>query len=573
MSASPEYERLLKKPALKWSISEVALWLDFVQFKEYKIEFLENCISGAELADLGSDDLVALGVSRLGHRKRLVNLIAQLFQQDGSGGGGDTDSVHSGSSRSSRNSRSSSSSSSSKGGKITCKCMYKGETQALSISRTASLNQLKRKIKREFGRSMQLKYEDEDGDKISLRKDRHLRTAMKNCEGGVLRIHCRAVRNQTAAKASERELKLLDSMIDAIVVIDEEGLILHFNVAATKMFGWSKRDVVNRPVTILMPEEHARVHHKYVQRYVETGHGDVMNKGRRVQAKRKSGELFDVYLTLSESKTRHGARTFTGTLQDMSNKAADDFYEGDVTSQFTLLDNLLQASLCIDPKGTVVFINREACQLLGYQRTEVLNQNVKMLMTGKDSAEHDRYLADYARTGEKHVIGTGRDVVAQKRDGTLIPVRLSVTEARYGTKTLFTGMLAPTADTQKAVGDAGALLRREREVLQDLLIPAVIMDEEANIQMLNEAALDLWGYELTEVVGRNVKMLMPAEVAKHHDGYVKKFLETGKGTVFGVGREVNVLTKEKKEMPVRLSVTKKRDESGKYIFTGIVQQR
>jgi PB1 domain len=90
---------------------------------------------------------------------------------------------------------------------------YKRDVQKLRISKTCSLKRLKRKIKGEFGRHMNLKYRDEDGDRISLRKDRHLRTAIKSLgPSNTLRITCTPAKNRSA-KASERELKLLDSMV------------------------------------------------------------------------------------------------------------------------------------------------------------------------------------------------------------------------------------------------------------------------------------------------------------------------------------------------------------------------
>jgi PB1 domain len=91
--------------------------------------------------------------------------------------------------------------------------------QKLRILKTCSLNRLKRKIKSEFGRHMDLKYRDEDGDRISLRKDRHLRTAIKSMgPSNTLRISCTAAKNRSA-KASERELKLLDTMVVGVLFV------------------------------------------------------------------------------------------------------------------------------------------------------------------------------------------------------------------------------------------------------------------------------------------------------------------------------------------------------------------
>ena len=86
-----------------------------------------------------------------------------------------------------------------------------------------------------------------------------------------------------------------------------------------------------------------------------------------------------------------------------------------------------------------------------------------------------------------------------------------------------------------------------------------------------QAAEQLWGYKLTEVVGRNVKMLMPAPDRDRHDSYVKRYLETGKHRVLGMGRDVVALQKDGSILAIRLSVAEKRDGE-RHIFTGIAQQ-
>ena len=86
-----------------------------------------------------------------------------------------------------------------------------------------------------------------------------------------------------------------------------------------------------------------------------------------------------------------------------------------------------------------------------------------------------------------------------------------------------------------------------------------------------QAAEQLWGWKLPEVVGRNVKMLMPNPERDRHDGYLKRYLETGKQRVFGMGRDVTAVHKDGTVLPVRLSVSEKRD-GAKHIWTGIVQK-
>ncbi len=84
----------------------------------------------------------------------------------------------------------------------------------------------------------------------------------------------------------------------------------------------------------------------------------------------------------------------------------------------------------IDGHGTILQLNDFTLRMLGYEREEVLGRNVKMLMPAQWAVHHDGYLAHYQLTGEKKVIGSGREVAAQHKDGTHIPVHLAVSEVQ-----------------------------------------------------------------------------------------------------------------------------------------------
>lgn len=95
-----------------------------------------------------------------------------------------------------------------------------------------------------------------------------------------------------------------------------------------------------------------------------------------------------------------------------------------------IIENAAAGILRIDGYGHVLQLNDSALQMLGYAREEVLGRNVKMLMPERWASQHDGYLSAYQTTGEKHVIGIGREVAALHKDGTHIPVHLAVSEVQ-----------------------------------------------------------------------------------------------------------------------------------------------
>src|SRR5215471_14592819 len=91
-----------------------------------------------------------------------------------------------------------------------------------------------------------------------------------------------------------------------------------------------------------------------------------------------------------------------------------------------LLDAAVDAVVMIDHRGVVTVFNRSAERLFGYAAAEVVGNNVSMLMPAPWRAEHDGYLERYERTGVPHIIGVGREVEGQRKDGSCFPAFLSV---------------------------------------------------------------------------------------------------------------------------------------------------
>ena len=84
----------------------------------------------------------------------------------------------------------------------------------------------------------------------------------------------------------------------------------------------------------------------------------------------------------------------------------------------------------IDSSGTVLLYNAACEQMFGYSAEEVLGNNVKLLMTRSDRKHHDTYIRNYLRSGTARIIGIGRDVTGRRKDGSTVPIRLSVGELR-----------------------------------------------------------------------------------------------------------------------------------------------
>jgi two-component system, LuxR family, sensor kinase FixL len=107
----------------------------------------------------------------------------------------------------------------------------------------------------------------------------------------------------------------------------------------------------------------------------------------------------------------------------------------------TLIEVAVDGIMVIDEMGLIQVYN-EACErMFGYRAAEVLGQNVKILMPPPYHAEHDEYLAHYRETGERRIIGIGREVVGRRKNGTTFAMYLSVGEGRFDGRRIFLGIV------------------------------------------------------------------------------------------------------------------------------------
>lgn len=122
---------------------------------------------------------------------------------------------------------------------------------------------------------------------------------------------------------NERRLRsLLDSVSDAVITIDQTGIVKSFNSVAEKTFGYKADEVVGNNISMLMPSPDRENHDRYIQNYIETGTSTIIDKGRVVTGLRKDGSCFDLHLEVSEWKTDTGERLFSGIMWDVSEQKA-----------------------------------------------------------------------------------------------------------------------------------------------------------------------------------------------------------------------------------------------------------
>jgi PAS domain S-box-containing protein len=175
---------------------------------------------------------------------------------------------------------------------------------------------------------------------------------------------------------------MINAALDPMFQIDSSGKILVVNNAAVQVFGWTEQELLGSNISIIVSEEHAANHDKYIQRYLETGEKRVMGNKRRLNARRRDGSEFAIELSLTEVVTSEG-RMFCGFVRDVSALTE----QAEITSG--MIDSCPDPMFLIDSSGSIVNVNSAASQNFGYAKEEFMGSNIKMIVGGDHAQYHE----------------------------------------------------------------------------------------------------------------------------------------------------------------------------------------
>lgn len=235
--------------------------------------------------------------------------------------------------------------------------------------------------------------------------------------------------------------------------------------------------------------------------------------------------------------------------------------QSDVSLFNTLIATAVDGIVVIDERGTVQIYNDACRRLFQYASDEVLGRNVKMLMPASFRDGHDGYIDHYQRTGEARIIGTGREVEGQRKDGTTFPMYLSVGVGTHAGKRIFLGIIhdltKSTAD-KAAHEDQTRLLASIVESSDDAILSKTL---DGIVTSWNRAAEEMFGYTAAEITGRPVTILFPPDRLAEENVIIAKMRAGERIEHFETVRR----RKDGTDIDISLTISPVYDSSGKIV--------
>jgi len=226
----------------------------------------------------------------------------------------------------------------------------------------------------------------------------------------------------------------------AIYMLDPEGRVTIWNEGAERMKGWREAEVVGQSSSLFYPADAIAAGKPLADLQRATEAGKLEEEDWRM---RKDGSEFLANVSITALRSDDGTlRGFGKVVRDVTDqRAAEGKLRASASHLQSILNTVPDAMVVIDEGGSVISFSAAAQRLFGYTEAEVVGRNVNILMPSPDHDRHDGYLRRYLATGERHIIGIGRTVVARRKDGTVFPMELSVGEAVGDGNRVFTGFI------------------------------------------------------------------------------------------------------------------------------------
>jgi PAS domain S-box-containing protein len=212
---------------------------------------------------------------------------------------------------------------------------------------------------------------------------------------------------------------LLESAPDAIVGVNDHGVIVLINAQAERLFGYERNELIGQPIEILVPDSARALHPARREGYVGDPIPRPMGAGVELSARRKDGSEFPAEISLSAIDSEDGIIVSAAVRDVTDRKRAEAKFKG-------LLEAAPDAIVGVNDSGVIVLINAQAERLFGYPREAMLNQHIEMLVPESVRHLHPQRRGTYIADPVPRPMGAGMELSARRADGTEFPAEISL---------------------------------------------------------------------------------------------------------------------------------------------------
>ncbi len=412
-------------------------------------------------------------------------------------------------------------------------------------------------LEQQIGMGIELSGRRKDGSEFPIEI---MLSPLKSAKGILVTA---AIRDISVRKAAEGHLAqmegryrgLLEAAPDAMVVVDRAGRIVLLNVQAEKQFGYRRDELVDQEVKNIIPEGFAERIIADGTRSAAEALAQQIGTGIELSGRRKDGSKFPIEIMLSPLENAEGVLV-TAAIRDITVRKAAERHLAQMEGRYRgLLEAAPDAMVVVNQGGEIVLLNVQAEKKFGYHRDELVGQKVKNIIP---EGFAERLIADGTRSSADALaqqIGTGIELSGRCKDGTRFPIEIMLSPLQSAEGILVTAAIRDISVRKAAESHLAQMEGRYRGLLEAAPDAMVVVDQGGAIVLLNVQAEKQFGYRRDELVGQQVKNIIP-------EGFAERLVADGTRSAaealaqqIGTGIELSGRRKDGSKFPIEIMLS------------------
>ncbi|HEY0464834.1 MAG TPA: PAS domain S-box protein, partial [Polyangiaceae bacterium] len=308
---------------------------------------------------------------------------------------------------------------------------------------------------------------------------------------------------------AELSRQLIDSAPDAMVVMNDRGMIELVNLQTERIFGYPRAELVGQPIELLIPERFRAAHVGHRSNFIHAPKIRPMGSGLELFGRRKDGSEFPIEISLSPVKTQAGI-LISSSIRDVSERQRAE-------RKFrSLLESAPDAIVIVDLQGRITLVNAQTEKVFGYPRAELIGQLVDVLVPKRLRGAHHVHREGYAHGPKTRNMGAGLELYGLRKDGREFPVEISLSPLETEDGTWVSTAIRDISERRQTEASARLASDRLLSAVESIQGMLALYDADDRLVLCNSACRELLGRGAPgPIVGRTFQELLQDAVNGH----------------------------------------------------------